>query len=463
MPDDESNGVEPRNGDPVDALKGEERDLDATSRALAEAGVDLLVGTALDYAGVTRSKAVPVRRLRSYVESGMGASPSWVIFCADNGIAFTSAIGVAGDLRLRLDPTRLRIIGDGLAWAPTGYHEQDGETSPLCARARLTAVEERALAAGLAPLMGVELEFTLTTPDGDRLPEGPWAAYGMRSVIARREFLTDLTRTLEAAGVGAEQIHAEYGMDQYELSLAPLPPGEMADTAILARTLITLAAARHGFAASFSPLPFLGGSGNGMHLHLSLARDGANLFASGTGPFGITVEGGAAIAGVLDSMPDLLSLYSGSILSPQRLKPGSWSGAAVCWGLENREAAIRFIEAARGNPHGANIELKIVDPSANIYLAATAFLGSALDGVVRALPLPDEVPGNPADMPDVDRLRLDTEPHGALERLARSALAAELFGPMIVEGAVAVRRHELEAFADADPETVTSALRLAWS
>lgn len=447
----------------MDTILRDVDDLDAAAGALAASGVDLLVGTALDYSGVTRSKAVPIRRLRSFAETGMGASPSWVVFCADNGIAFTSGIGVSGDLRLRLDPTRLRVIGDGMAWAPTGFHEQDGTLSPLCARGRLAAAEGRAAAAGLSALMGTELEFTLVAPDGSALAGGGWAAYGMRSVVAQREFLTDLTRSLETAGVGAEQIHAEYGTDQYEVSLAPLPPVAMADTAVLTRTIIGLVAARHGMAASFSPLTFAGGSGNGMHLHLSLARERANLFAAGDGPHGITGEGGSAIAGVLDALPDLLALYAGSVVSSLRLKPGTWSGAAACWGLENREAALRFLAATAGNPHGANIELKIVDPSANLYLAATAFLGSALDGIDRGLPLPTEVPGNPADTPDFDRLRLDAEPHHALDRLAASALAAELLGAPIVEGAAAVRRHELTVFDGADADTITAALRLAWS
>ena len=436
---------------------------DDLARDLAASGVDLLVGTALDYAGVVRSKAVPVRRLRSFATSGMGASPSWVVFCADNGIAFTSRIGVSGDLRLRLDPSRLRAMGDGLAWAPTDFCEQDGSRSDLCARARLASLEDRAAGAGLSVLMGTELEFTLVSADGSRLADGSWAAYGMRSVIARRDFLTDLTRTLEQADVGTEQVHAEYGTDQFEVSLAPLPPREMADTAILTRILIGLVAARHGLAPSFSPLAFVGGSGNGMHLHLSLARDGRNLFATGDGPHGITGEGGSAIGGVLAGLSDLLAVYAGSVVSSLRLTPGSWSGAAVCWGLENREAALRFLAATPGNPHGANIELKIVDPSANLYLATAAFLGSALDGIERSLPLPEEVVGNPVETPEFARLRLDAEPSAAISRLESSALAARLFGPGIVEGAVAVRRHELDAFAGADPESITAALRLAWT
>ncbi|MGN8025036.1 glutamine synthetase family protein [Microbacterium sp. 22242] len=444
-------------GEPTD------RDLDALARALHDGGVDLLVGTALDFAGVTRSKGVPVRRLPSFATSGMGASPSWVVFCADNGIAFTDGIGVAGDLRLRIDPDRVRPIGDGMAWGPTGYHEQSGERSALCARGRLIDLEERVGAAGLSALMGAELEFTLVAADGAALEQTSWAAYGMRSVVARREFLADLTRTLEEAHVGTEQIHAEYGTDQFEVSLAPLPPVEMADTAVLARILIGLVAARHGLAPSFSPLTFAGGSGNGMHLHLSLARDGRNLFGTGDGPHGIAPEGGSAIGGVLDGLSELLAIYAGSIVSSLRLKPGSWSGAAVCWGLENREAALRFLAATPGNPHGANLELKIVDPSANLYLAATAFLGSALSGIERSLPLPEEVEGDPAETEDFARLRLDAEPSAALDRLASSALAAALFSPAIVAGAVAVRRHELDVFAGSSPDEITGALRLAWS
>jgi glutamine synthetase len=438
-------------------------DLDRTAERLGADGVTLLLGTALDYAGVTRSKGVPVRRLRSFVESGMGASPSWVVFCVDNGIAFTPAIGVTGDLRLRLDASMLREIGDGMAWAPTGYHEQDGSPSSLCARARLQSLERRVADAGLTALMGTELEFCLVAQDGSELDGGGWAAYGVRSVVARREFLTDLTRTLEAARVGAEQIHAEYGTNQFEVSLAPLPPTAMADTAILARVLIGLVAVRHGLAVSFSPKPFLAGSGNGMHLHLSLARDGQNLFSTGAGPHGISVEGGSAIGGVLEHIPALLALYAGSIVSSHRLEPGAWSGAAVCWGLENREAALRFLAGTPGNPHGANIELKITDPSANIYLAAAAFLGSALDGIDRGIALPAEVSDNPADLPDAELLRLDSATASALDRLEASPLAQELFGGDILDGAVAVRRHELEVFGDADAASVAEALRLAWS
>jgi glutamine synthetase len=442
-------------------------DIDALVHELERDGVALVLGTALDFSGVTRVKGVPVRRLRSFCETGMGASPTWNVFCAENGVATTPAIGVAGDLRLRLDPTELRVIDDGLAWGPTSYHQQDGSLSALCARGRLAALERRCAQLGLHPLMGTEIEFTLVAPDGSLLDPAGWAAYGMSAVVERRAFLVDLTETLERAKISTEQIHPEYGTHQFEVSFAPKTPVAMADTGILARIIIALVAARHGLGVSLSPLPSTGGVGNGAHLHLSLSQalsdSGDNLFSGGTGPHGLTDEGGSAIAGVLARLPELMGLYAGSVLSALRLKPNYWSGAAACWGLENREAAVRFIAGTAGNPRGANIELKIVDPSANIYLAAAAFLGSALSGIERGLPLPAEVPDNPSALPDFEQIQLETAQDGLLDRLSDSEFARELFGQDIIDGVLAVRRHEASAFKDSTPDQITEALRLAWS
>ncbi len=283
------------------------------------------------------------------------------------------------------------------------------------------------------------------------------------AAVERRSFLVDLTETFERARVGVEQIHPEYATQQFEVSFAPRTPVAMADTGILARILIALVAARHGLGVSLSPVPATGGAGNGAHLHLSLSRDGANLFSTGTGPHGLTDEGGSAIAGTLDLLPELMGIYAGSVLSSLRLVPNSWSGAAACWGLENREAAVRFIAGTPGNPHGANIELKVVDPSANLYLAAAAFLGSALSGIERGLPLPAEVTKNPADLATFDEIRLATAQDEHLDRLAGSAFAAELFGKDVIDGVLAVRRHEASVFKDSTPDQITAALRLAWS
>jgi glutamine synthetase len=425
-------------------------------------GVELVAGSVTDLAGVTRAKYVPLRRLGDFQRSGMGVSPSWSVFCVDSGIAFTPTIGVVGDQRIRIDAADVRLVDDGIAWAPGNLDDQQGNPAPLCVRSILARTERSAAERGLTTLLGAELECTMLALDGSQASTEPWSPYGIRTSLDRSAFLVDLAKAGERAGLSIEQIHTEYGHDQLEVSLAPDTPVAAADAVILARIVIGRAAARHGLRISFSPVPFDGAAGNGAHLHLSLADGEDPLFSGGDGPYGIRPAGGSAIAGVVEALPDLLGVYAGSALSALRLKPGNWAGAAACWGLENREAAVRFIAATPGSPRGANAELKLIDPSANPYLAAAAFLGSALRGIDRRLELPDEIPEDPS------RARatpppLPTEQRAAIEAMEGSATAAELLTPEVIAALVAVRRHEMTTFGALPPAETTQALRLAWS
>jgi glutamine synthetase len=429
---------------------------------LRAGGVELVAGSVTDLAGVTRAKYVPLRRLAAFQHAGMGVSPSWSVFCVDSGIAFTPTIGVVGDLRIRIDPADLRPVDDGVAWAPGDLHDQEGSPAPLCVRTLLARTEQAAIERGFTALVGAELECTMLGLDGNHASAEPWSPYGMRTSLDRSAFLVDLAVTAERAGLSIDQLHTEYGHDQLEISLAPTTPVAAADAVILARIVIGRAAARHGLKISFSPVPFVGEAGNGAHLHLSLADDAGPMFSGGDGPCGMRPSGQSAIAGVLDGLPDLLGVYAGSVLSASRLKPGNWAGAAQCWGLENREAAVRFIAATPGNPHGANAELKIIDPSANPYLAVTAFLGSALRGIDRGLEPPAEVADNPAQA-TAPPPPLTTDQSAAIEALETSQIAADLLTPAVIEGVVAVRRHELTTYGDRPPAETTQALRLAWS
>jgi glutamine synthetase len=213
---------------------------------------------------------------------------------------------------------------------------------------------------------------------------------------------------------------------------------------------------------SFSPVPFAGEAGNGAHLHLSLLTPDGPAFSGGTGPHGLTDAGAAAIAGVLETLPELIGVYAGSTLSARRLVPGNWAGAALCWGLENREAAVRLVAGGPGSAHGANVELKVGDPSANPYLAVAAFLGSARLGIERGLVPPDEVAVNPAES---GRHLSGLPPHQAvaLDALAASGVARELLGSPVVEGLLAVRRHEVMSYSGLPLAETAEALRFAWS
>jgi glutamine synthetase len=316
--------------------------------------------------------------------------------------------------------------------------------------------------AGLTALVGVELECTLLDAGRGHATAAPWTPYGLRTSLEHAELLVDLHRAATAAGLAIEQLHTEYAHDQLEISLAPAVPVAAADAVILARTVIGRTAARHGLQVSFSPVPFAGEPGNGAHLHVSLTGGDGPLFSGGPGPHGLTDAGGAAIAGVLDTLPGLVGVYAGSALSAQRLRPGNWAGAALCWGLENREAAVRLIAATPGNPHGANIELKVVDPSANPYLAVAALLGSARIGIEQQLPLPAEVPDDPA-VSDVSLAPLPVDQAAAIDELEASDAASAILGAPVVEGIAAVRRHEVATYGGLAVSDTAAALRVAWS
>ncbi|MET1021403.1 MAG: glutamine synthetase family protein [Arthrobacter sp.] len=437
-------------------------------RELQEAGVRSVIGTVVNASGLTLAKSVPLARLAAFHESGMGAAPVWHVFTVDGGIAFTDNITPVGDLRLRIDIAALRVLPGTRAWGPANFFEQDGTPSPACARGLLADVDGGLGEAGYQALVGHELEFVLVAPDGSALEDAPWVPYGATGLLDRSAFLDDLVSGLNQGGVPIEQIHAEYGRNQFEFSLPPAPPVHAADTAVLARTIVGIVARAHGLQASFSPSPFPGSVGNGAHQHFSLHKDGLPLFSGGSGPHGITAEGGAAIGGIIAGLPELQGFLTGSVLSGRRLAPGTWSGAYVCWGLENREASVRFVTEGKSNPHGANIEVKIIDPSANVYLASAAILALARNGIRGGRRLPAEVPGDPARLSEDERRRdnvqlLPDSPIAIIDTLDTSHLARGLLGDAVVDATVAVRRYEQRISADLSMDALAERFRLAWS
>ena len=432
-------------------------------------GVATLIGTVVNPAGLIHVKTVPLRRMSSFAEPGLGASPVWHVFAIDQaGIVFSESTGVVGDQRIRIDLGALRILGDGFAWAPGSFFDQNGAPDPYCTRGALAAVTDRLTDAGYTAMVGHEMEFVLVGPDGARLPSHLWAQYGLAGVLEFEGFVRDVTEAANGSGVAIDQFHPEYGANQFEVSLAPLAPVAAADQLTLMRIIVGRVARRYGMRASLSPVPFAGSVGSGAHQHFSLIRDDKPVFSGGDGPGGLTEEGSSAIAGLLAGLPDAQGLLCGSILSGMRMQPGSWSGASLCWGTENREAAVRFLPGGAANPYGANVEVKVVDPSANPYLASAAILGLALDGIAQRLSVPAEIAVDPGSLTDAQRTEADlrllsTDQTEILDALNASAKIRQILGDSVVDAVVAVRRYERDNYADLSPEDLTEKFRLAWS
>ncbi|BDX32055.1 glutamine synthetase [Mycobacterium antarcticum] len=443
-----------------------------TARAMStleSSGVVTVIGTVVNAAGLVHAKTVPINRVSAFTDPGLGASPVWHVFTIDqSGIAVGGAIGVVGDQRIRIDPEALRVLGDGLAWAPGSFFDQEGTPDSFCSRGTLARIERRLATAGLSALVGHEMEFVLVGPDGAPLPSTSWAQYGLAGVLEFEGFVRDVTAAAATAGVAIEQFHPEYGANQFEISLAPASPVSAADQLILARIVVSRVARKYGARVSLSPVPFAGSVGSGAHQHFSLQHTGVPLFSGGPGVHGMRPAGEAAVAGVLAGLAEAQGALCGSILSGLRMQPGSWSGANICWGTENREAAIRFMQSGPANPYGANVEVKVVDPSANPYFATAAILGLALDGIERELPLPAEVAVDPSTLTDGERTGsgiglLRDDQASVIDALAESTLMRGILGDAAIDSITAVRRYEHDNFGTLDPDELAAKFRLAWS
>lgn len=436
---------------------------------LTAAGIVGVALTWVDTGGVTRVKAVPTAALARAAAWGVGATPVFDFFLPDDSITTGHySEGPTGDLRLLPDLDRLVPLAaqPGWAWAPVDRWTQEGARHPQCSRGLVTRLTERLAAAGLSARMAFEVEWVLDAGSGDELvPAMAGHAYGMTRLIERSDFAAELLGALAAQGVEVAQFHPEYTAGQLEVSVAAESPVAAADTTVLVRSTIRAVAARHGLRVSFAPSVLPGGVGNGGHVHLSISRDGRNLMSGAAGPYGLTDEGEAFIAGILSRLPGLLAIGAPSVASYQRLVPSHWAGVFGCWGRENREAAVRLITGSVGEQsEAANVEVKCVDATANPYLLVAALLAAGMAGLEQRATLPDPVDTDPASWSDEERAtcgiaRLPQRLDDAVAAFLADPVLTEAFGPELADTVVAVRRAEIERFAGASPEEIVAASR----
>lgn len=302
------------------------------------------------------------------------------------------------------------------------------------------------------------------TSHGPAAPAHDGPAVGALPLVRMSGFISELIEALERQDVGVEAINGEYSDGQIELSFAPTDPIAAADANVLTRLTIHALAARHGYRASFSPA-FAGPMGNGGHVHLSVWKHGANLFADGDGPHGMTATGAAFLAGLLEELPGITAIGAPCAASYLRLLPSRWAGVYRCWGRENREAAVRFITGMAGTEsRAANAEVKCFDEAANPYLLLGAFVTAGTAGAVSDRQLPAEYttdPGadDPATLARLGIRRLPATLNEAIEEMRGSKLLLDTMGPALHDAFLAVRSAEADQFRDSSDEEIISAYR----
>jgi glutamine synthetase len=458
-----------RTGDPVRTFEdpvpgGRPGEIEhATRRAeeLAAAGVQGVVLSWVDTVGVNRVKAVPLAKLPPAVAWGVGMSPVFDTFLADDSITSSEHLGGPdGDLRLVPDLDRLTVLAGqpGWAWAPVDRMTQDGAPWVACGRSLLRRMVRRAAADGITYQAAIEIEFALgrgDAPAGDFVPacEGP--AYGMTRLVEQSDFCAALLAALAAQGVDVDQVHPEYAAGQYEISVGALDPVGAADRSVLVRQTIRALAQRHGLRVSFSPAVVAGGVGNGGHVHLSAWQGGVNLQAGGAGPYGMTPIAERFVAGLVAALPGLAAVAAPSPASYLRWQPSRWAGIFAGWGHETRETAVRLV---------TGMEVKCADLAANPYLLLAGLVGAGREGVATGAALGPEVTGDPArfsaaELAERGIRRLPASLADAVREFESSPLGTAVYGEVLAGAITAVRRGELARTEGWAPDRIAQAYR----
>lgn len=437
-------------------------DVEALAAELTDSGIAGVTIAWADNSGIPRSRTVPVAALPRVATAGVGVTSLFAVFDSLDAITFAHE-GLAtpsGDVRLVPVLERLTPLAGqpALAWAPGRQLTADGEPWPYCQRSVLERQVDALAAAGLTAKIGYELEFGVYRADDLGLVAAhPGPAYSPHALLPIDGFVADVLRDCAANGIELNQLHAEYGPAQVELSIAATDPVTAADLQLLARQTLHAAALRHGLRLSLAPLPATTAAGNGWHVHSSLWRGGQNLVA---GP-----EGRAYVAGLLRDLPALAAVTAPSVGSLARLRPGFFAGAFAFWGVENREAVLRYVPGGRLVGDGAaNVELKASDASANPYLALAALLACGAAGVAEGLVPPEPIASDPGSWSAEQRaeagvVALPSTPEAQEEALLGCPRITDVLGPELLGAFLAVRRSDAAAARERELEDVLTGLR----
>ena len=415
---------------------------------------DLITFFTTDYAGITRGRSFPVAELRSGGGQSTGWVPANMSLTPFDLIADPNPWGAAGDLRLLGDEAaRFRVDLPGAA-TPLDVMISDitdlaGEPWPLCPRGMLkAAVADLHAKTGLQINASFEHEFQLFGIGHATAP-----AFSLRALRQVDPFGPALAAVCQAAGIKPETFLAEYGRDQFEITLAPATAVGAADRAVILREITRELARLNGWSASFAPKTVVEGVGNGVHIHYSLSDDIGNPVSYDPAkPGGVSAPMASFTAGILRHMPALIAITAPSQISGLRLQPHNWSSSYTWFGDADREASLRICPINRiggRDPAAAfNIEYRPADACACPHLALAMLIRAGIEGLQANLPAPPLFSGDPATLSQTERAalglqRLPDTLAGALEALMADPVVCGWFSPLALETYVGMKRMEI--------------------
>ena len=362
-------------------------------RILTDAGVEFLFAQFVDMHGKPNAKLVPAHHLDDLLTEGAGFA----------GFA-------AGDIGQGPDDPDIIAMPDPRSLTILPWRKDvarfacdvtvEGQAWPYCPRTILRSALDRAAALGYELKIGAELEYFLLrrSADGklelaDPLDTLEQPCYDMRALTRNLDFVTEVSKAVTGLGWDNYATDHEDANGQFEQNFAFADALTTCDRAVFFRYMVESLAQERGLIATFMPKPFAHLTGNGCHFHISLWRDGENLFerdpAEDPRGLGLSELAYKFLGGLKAHAKAYIAVTAPTVNSYKRLSVGApesgstWAPAYVSYGYNNRTQMLRI-------PAPGRIEDRTVDGSCNPYLAATAMIGAGLDGIEHDLD-----PGDP--------------------------------------------------------------------
>ena len=319
------------------------------------------------------------------------------------------------------------------------------ESDPRCV---LKKVIREAREMGYTMNAGPECEFFLFHTDDDGLPTTITHERGSYFDVGPLDYgenaRRDMVLTLEEMGFEIETSHHEIAPAQHEIDFRYDEALATADNIMTFKLVVKTIAKRHGLHATFMPKPKSETYGSGMHLNLSLSKDGTNIFQDSSDKNGLSREGYYFMGGLLKHMKAITCITNPTVNSYKRFVPGYEAPVYMSWSARTRGPLIR-IPSVRGEK--TRIELRSPDPSANPYLALAVLLAAGLDGIKNQILPPDSVDEDIQAMTEKQRSELHIEalPWNLMEavcELEKDALIREGLGADLTAKTIASHKKE---------------------
>lgn len=357
------------------------------------------------------------------------------------------------DMYLYPDPGTLEIF----PWRPQqgkvarficDVHRSDGKPFAGDPRYVLKQAIKEAGEMGYTFRVGAECEFFLFHLDENGMPttvsHEKAGYFDVGPVDLGENARRDMVLTLEDMGFVVEASHHDVAPAQHEINFLYDEALATADNIMTFKLAVKTIARRHGLHATFMPKPKYGMNGSGMHINMSLLKDGKNIFANESDANGLSQTAYDFLGGVMEHMRSMTAVTNPIVNSYKRLVPGYEAPVYIAWSATNRSSLIR-IPAAEGD--AVRMELRCPDAAANPYLALAAILRAGLDGIKKKTVPPESVDCNIFRMSGEERKKRNIEElpgtlAEAVSCMEKDAFMRQTLGDHVFEKYIALKKEE---------------------